>query len=108
MNKVYIHTEFIKLQQVLKLAGLIDQGSDVKYFLSQAALQDFNLKGGTGKPDLVNVKIRKDPIPIRFPLRPWNNAPFFIQAHCVWVYSNHSGDLRSFVCVHSKPPPILL
>lgn len=33
MNKVYIHTEFIKLQQVLKLAGLIDQGSDVKYFL---------------------------------------------------------------------------
>ena len=30
MNKVYIHTEFIKLQQVLKLAGLIDQG-----FLSQ-------------------------------------------------------------------------
>lgn len=34
MNKVYIHTEFIKLQQVLKLAGLIDQGSDVKYFLS--------------------------------------------------------------------------
>ena len=35
MNKVYIHTEFIKLQQVLKLAGLIDQGSDVNYFLSQ-------------------------------------------------------------------------
>ena len=32
MNKVYIHTEFIKLQQVLKLAGLIDQGSDVKIF----------------------------------------------------------------------------
>ena len=38
MNKVYIHTEFIKLQQVLKLAGLIDQGSDVKYFLSQGKL----------------------------------------------------------------------
>lgn len=35
MEKVYIHTEFIKLQQVLKLAGFIDQGSDVKYFLSQ-------------------------------------------------------------------------
>ena len=35
MEKVYIHTEFIKLQQVLKLAGLIDQGSDVKYYLSQ-------------------------------------------------------------------------
>ena len=28
MDKVYIHTEYIKLQQVLKLAGLIDQGSD--------------------------------------------------------------------------------
>ena len=35
MNKVYIHTEFIKLQQVLKLAGLIDQGSDVKYYLAK-------------------------------------------------------------------------
>ena len=35
MDKVYIHTEFIKLQQVLKLAGLIDQGSDVKYYLSK-------------------------------------------------------------------------
>ena len=34
MEKVYIHTEFIKLQQVLKLAGLVDQGSDVKYYLS--------------------------------------------------------------------------
>ncbi len=34
MEKVYIHTEFIKLQQVLKLAGLIDQGSDVKVFLA--------------------------------------------------------------------------
>ena len=40
MNKVYIHTEFIKLQQVLKLAGLIDQGSDVKYFLSQGKVLD--------------------------------------------------------------------
>ena len=39
MNKVYIHTEFIKLQQVLKLAGLIDQGSDVKYFLSHKSIR---------------------------------------------------------------------
>ncbi|MBR4113940.1 MAG: RNA-binding S4 domain-containing protein, partial [Anaerotignum sp.] len=35
MEKVYIHTEYIKLQQVLKLAGLIDQGSDVKYYLAE-------------------------------------------------------------------------
>ena len=35
MKTITIQTEFIKLQQVLKLAGLIDQGSDVKYFLSQ-------------------------------------------------------------------------
>lgn len=35
MEKIYIHTEFIKLQQALKLAGFIDQGSDVKYFLSK-------------------------------------------------------------------------
>ena len=34
MEKVYIYTDFIKLQQVLKLAGLIDQGSDVKVFLA--------------------------------------------------------------------------
>lgn len=37
-------------------------------------MQDFNLKGGTSKSDLLNVKIRKDPIHIFFPLRPWNNA----------------------------------
>ena len=35
MEKVFIHTEYIKLQQVLKLAGLVDQGSDVKYYLSE-------------------------------------------------------------------------
>lgn len=31
---VSIHTDFIKLQQVLKLAGFIDQGADVKFFLA--------------------------------------------------------------------------
>ncbi len=35
MEKVMIQTEFIKLQQVLKLAGLVDQGSDVKYYLAE-------------------------------------------------------------------------
>ena len=35
MEKIYIHTEFIKLQQALKLAGLVDQGSDVKFYLSE-------------------------------------------------------------------------
>lgn len=35
MEKVTIQTEFIKLQQVLKLAGLVDQGSDVKYYLAE-------------------------------------------------------------------------
>ena len=35
MDKVYIQTEYIKLQQVLILAGLEDQGSDVKYYLSE-------------------------------------------------------------------------
>ena len=34
METVYIHTEFIKLQQLLKLAGLIEQGSDAKLFLA--------------------------------------------------------------------------
>ena len=36
MNKVYIHTEFIKLQQVLRRSGLIDHRSDVQYFLPQS------------------------------------------------------------------------
>lgn len=35
MEKVTIQTEFIKLQQVLKLAGMVDQGSDVKYYLAE-------------------------------------------------------------------------
>lgn len=39
MQTVTIHTEFIKLQQVLKLAGLIDQGSDVKYYLAEGLVR---------------------------------------------------------------------
>lgn len=35
MEKITIHTEYIKLQQLLKLANLVSQGSDVKIFLSQ-------------------------------------------------------------------------
>ncbi len=38
MQEVEIHTEFIKLQQVLKLAGLIGQGSDVKAFLAEGVV----------------------------------------------------------------------
>lgn len=38
MEKIYIHTEFIKLQQALKLAGLIDQGSDVKVLLAEGVV----------------------------------------------------------------------
>lgn len=30
MNKVYISTDFIKLQQALKLANIVSQGSDAK------------------------------------------------------------------------------
>ena len=35
MNKVYIHTEIIKLQHKLTLQWLIDKLSDLNYFLSQ-------------------------------------------------------------------------
>ncbi|WP_313528678.1 RNA-binding S4 domain-containing protein [Anaerotignum sp.] len=35
MQEVAIHTEFIKLQQILKLAGLVGQGSDVKVLISE-------------------------------------------------------------------------
>lgn len=34
MQEVVIQTEFIKLQQVLKLAGLIGQGSDIKILIA--------------------------------------------------------------------------
>lgn len=32
---IQISTEFIKLQQLLKLATIISQGADVKYYLEQ-------------------------------------------------------------------------
>lgn len=35
MMEIEIHTEFIKLQQVLKLAGYLDQGSDIKAYLAE-------------------------------------------------------------------------
>lgn len=35
MEEVMITTEFIKLQQVLKLSGLIGQGSDVKVLIGE-------------------------------------------------------------------------
>lgn len=39
MNEVIIHTEYIKLQQVLKLAGFLSQGSDVKVFLAEEKIK---------------------------------------------------------------------
>jgi ribosome-associated protein len=35
MQEIRIHTEFIKLQQILKLAGIIGQGSDAKAFIAE-------------------------------------------------------------------------
>jgi len=35
MQEVGIQTEFIKLQQILKLAGLVGQGSDVKILIAE-------------------------------------------------------------------------
>lgn len=35
MEKVRIHTEYIKLQQALKLAGLVGQGADVKAYIAE-------------------------------------------------------------------------
>ena len=39
MDTVQIHTEFIKLQQVLKLAGMVWQGSDVKVLLQEGIVK---------------------------------------------------------------------
>ncbi|MFV0440967.1 MAG: S4 domain-containing protein YaaA [Lachnospirales bacterium] len=33
---IKISTEFIKLQQLLKLANILDSGSDIKYYLEQS------------------------------------------------------------------------
>ncbi len=35
MEQIRIQTDFITLQQALKLAGLVDQGSDVKVYLAE-------------------------------------------------------------------------
>lgn len=35
MQEVGIHTEFIKLQQVLKLGGIIGQGSDARALIAE-------------------------------------------------------------------------
>jgi ribosome-associated protein len=37
MKTVKIKTEYIKLEQLLKLEGLVDRGSDAKYVISQGA-----------------------------------------------------------------------
>ena len=39
MDTVQIHTEFIKLQQVLKLAGMVGQGSDVEVLLAEGIVK---------------------------------------------------------------------
>ncbi len=39
MQEVYIKTEFIKLNQLLKLAGVLDQGSDIKYMLESGMIR---------------------------------------------------------------------
>lgn len=39
MNKVYINTEFIKLQQALKLANVVGQGSDAKMLIQDGLVK---------------------------------------------------------------------
>ncbi len=35
MEKVYFHTEFVKLQQLMKLADVVGQGSDAKALIQE-------------------------------------------------------------------------
>ena len=61
MEKIYIHTEFIKLQQALKLAGLVDQGSDVKFYLAEGMVtvngQQVSERGKKIRPgDVIDLK----------------------------------------------------
>lgn len=61
MQEVAISTEFIKLGQLLKLAGLVDQGSDSKIVIYEGLVELNNIKvterGKKIRPgDIVNVK----------------------------------------------------
>ncbi|MBK1467744.1 S4 domain-containing protein YaaA [Parvimonas parva] len=35
MEEIFIETEFIKLDQLLKFAGIVQTGTDAKYFISE-------------------------------------------------------------------------
>lgn len=39
MNEIIIKTEFIKLQQLLKLAGIVVQGSDAKLYINKGTVK---------------------------------------------------------------------
>lgn len=39
MNEIIIKTEFIKLQQLLKLAGVVSQGSDTKLYIKNGEVK---------------------------------------------------------------------
>ena len=39
MEKVYFHTEFVKLQQFMKLADVVGQGSDAKMLIQDGCVK---------------------------------------------------------------------
>ena len=39
MQEIFIKTEFIKLNQLLKLTGVLDQGSDIRVMLSEKLIK---------------------------------------------------------------------
>ncbi|MEY8319459.1 RNA-binding S4 domain-containing protein [Lachnospiraceae bacterium 46-61] len=43
MNEIIIKTEFIKLQQLLKLTGVINQGSDIKLYIKENKIMVNNI-----------------------------------------------------------------
>jgi Uncharacterized conserved protein len=43
ITDVLIHTEFIKLQQIIKLSGIVGQGSDVKVLLNDKLIYVNNM-----------------------------------------------------------------
>lgn len=38
-NEIYFNTEYIKLQQLMKLANIVSQGSDAKLFIVQGEVR---------------------------------------------------------------------
>ena len=71
-------------------------------FLSQPALEHFNLKCCSGKYKLLNMKRSKNPITICLSLWFWNKPQFLIKTYCIGVNTDSSSDLSCSICFQAN------